>query len=223
MRSTLLIRASVAAAALLGAGRPGAADLRVDTSASVLAIRVSRSGPLSGLAHDHRFVPQRWHAEVRFDPARPAAVEVAVVVDAGSLHDHEARLGEASLAEVDRTAVGPHVLDARRFPEIRYRAAGVADLKIGAAGEMEGILRGELTLRGTTRPLQVRFRARPEGVGVRATGSARFAQSDFGMTPYSTALGTIGVDDEVAVEFDLLLPGPGSAALVRQGSRGGEP
>jgi len=208
-------------AALLAAGPTAVAQpLRVDTSASVLAIHVSRSGLFSGFAHNHRFVPQRWHAEVTFDPARPAELEVVLVVDAGSLHDHESRLADASRAQVDRTTAGPEVLDAGRFPEIRYRASKLAELKVAASGEIAGVLHGELTLHGTRKPLAARFRARPDGPGFRATGSARFAQSDFGMKPYSTALGTIGVDDDVEVEFDLILLPLASAVLSRQGEAG---
>ena len=105
----------------------------------------------------------------------------------------------------------------RRYPAIRFRASEVANLKVGADGELDGVLRGELALHGATRPLEVRFRARPAGGGYRATGSARFVQSDFGMKPYSTALGTIGVDDDVAVDFDLVLVPAQAQALVRKG------
>jgi polyisoprenoid-binding protein YceI len=63
-----------------------------------------------------------------------------------------------------------------------------------------------------TRPLDVPFHARAEGPGYRVSGSARLRQTDFGITPFSTAGGTIGVDDEIQVEFDLVLaPAPAVA------------
>lgn len=199
----LLVPPSLAAALFFGAG--GGVTLRADPAASRLAIHVARSGLLSGASHEHRFVPQSWQAEARFDAADPGAVEVSVEVDAGSLQDQEERLTEASRAAVDRKARGDEVLDARRFPGIRFRAAGASELRPDGAGALEGVLRGELVLHGVRRPLPVRFRARAEGAGLRVTGSARFAQSDFGIRPYRTALGTIGVDDLVTVEFDLRL------------------
>jgi polyisoprenoid-binding protein YceI len=209
---------------LAAGGRAGAAEpLAADSSGSVLAVRTSKTGLFSGFAHNHRFVVQRWHAEVRFDPHRPSEIEMALVADAGSLHDRESRLTEASRAEVDSTAAGAEVLDASRFPEIRYRAAEVVDLKVASSGEVEGVLRGELSLHGVRRPLEVRFQARAEGAGFRATGSALLLQSDFGMRPYRTALGTIGVDDAVQVEFDLVLLPPGAARLARQGASLKEP
>lgn len=49
------------------------------------------------------------------------------------------------------------------------------------------------------------MRASREGAGWRASGTLRFLQSDFGIEPYSGFLGTIAVQDEVQVEFDLFL------------------
>jgi len=203
------------------APRVAAAEpLVADPSASVLAIRVSKSGLLSGLAHNHLFVPSRWHAEARYDPGRLPDTSVLVVVDASSMHDQEPRLNAASRDEVSRTALGPEVLDAKRFPEIRFRADEFRDASEVGNREVEGVLRGSLTLHGTTRPIAVSLKVRTEGPWLRATGSATFAQSDFGIRPYNTALGTIGVDDEVNVEFDLLMR-PSSASAAMGGSAPG--
>lgn len=221
MRSfALQVLVFLPAALAAGAGRAGAVELlRADPAASALAIHVAKSGVLSGVSHEHHFVPQSWQAEARFDPARPAATEVWVVVDAGSLHDREGRLNAASRAEVDRKAAGAEVLDARRFPEVRFRGAEVKDLRVPGPGALEGVLRGELALHGVHRPVEVPFRARVERGGFRVTGSARFLQSDFGIRPYSTALGTIGVDDLVSVEFDLVLAPASSPRVAGQGAR----
>ena len=196
MRSfALQVLVFLPAALAAGAGRAGAVELlRADPAASALAIHVAKSGVLSGVSHEHHFVPQSWQAEARFDPARPAATEVWVVVDAGSLHDREGRLNAASRAEVK-------------------------DLRVPGPGALEGVLRGELALHGVHRPVEVPFRARVERGGFRVTGSARFLQSDFGIRPYSTALGTIGVDDLVSVEFDLVLAPASSPRVAGQGAR----
>ncbi len=197
---------SLALALATGASWPdGAVDWAADADASSIAIVVSRAGVLSGLSHGHRFVPGRWGARAHLAYPSLAGTSVEVTVDTASLHDQEPRLGPASRAEVDRTTAGPEVLDAARFPAVRYAAQEVADVRVSSAGDVEATLRGTLSLHGVDRPLDVRVRARPEGAGIRVSGTATFAQSAFGMKPYSTALGTIGVDDPVHVEFDLLL------------------
>jgi polyisoprenoid-binding protein YceI len=197
---------------------PGA-PLEADTAASQLVIHTGRNGIFSALSHDHEFTPARWRAEVDFDPERPQDVRVDVRVDAATLHDHVARLAQKSRDEVDRKVAGPEVLDAQRYPEIRFHAESAS---AGDEGEdLAGMLHGTLSLHGAARPLDVPFHARADGPGWRVSGSARFRQTDFGITPYSTAGGSIGVDDEIRVDFELVLPSTPHvvASPVRLGAR----
>ena len=197
---------------------PGA-PFEADTSASQLVIHTGRNGIFSALAHDHEFTPARWQAEVDFDPERPHEISVDVRIDAATLHDHVARLAQKSRDYVDRETAGPQVLDSEHYREIRFHGQS-ADARDDGAG-LQGVLHGALSLHGTTRPLDIAFHARADGPGFRASGSARFRQSDFGITPFSTAGGTIGVDDEIQVDFDLVLaPAPEVArSPTRLGAR----
>jgi polyisoprenoid-binding protein YceI len=179
------------------------APLQADTSASQLVIHTGRNGIFSALAHDHEFTPAQWRAEVDFDPERPREILVDVRIDAATLHDHVARLAQKSRDHVDREVSGPQVLDSEHYPEIRFHGES-ADAREDGSG-LQGVLHGALSLHGTTRPLDVPFHARVDGSGYRVSGSARFRQTDFGIRPFSTAGGTIGVDDEIHVEFDLVL------------------
>jgi polyisoprenoid-binding protein YceI len=179
------------------------APLQADTSASTLVIRASKAGLLSAIAHDHQFAPARWQAEVNFDPRHPQEVRVDVRLDAATLHDQVARLTQKVRDHIDRETAGPGVLDAQRFPEIGFHGESASARVEGA--ELRGVLHGTLSLHGTTRPLDVPFHARAEAAGYRVAGSVRFRQTDFGITPVSKAGGSIGVDDEVQVDFDLLL------------------
>jgi polyisoprenoid-binding protein YceI len=83
------------------------------------------------------------------------------------------------------------------------------------------VLHGALSLHGTTRPLDVPFRARVDAPGYRVSGSVRFRQTDFGMAPFSRAGGAFAVDDEIQVDFELVLvPVSGAARnLVCLGAR----
>jgi polyisoprenoid-binding protein YceI len=114
---------------------------------------------------------------------------------------------------VNAQAAGPEVLDAARFPEIRLAPgpAGEARLRRAADGRLEGDMPGALSLHGRSRSVTVPVQAAREGGAWRVRGSVRFLQSDFGIEPYSGFLGTVGVQDEVEVTFDLFLvaePGP---------------
>lgn len=195
------------------------APLQADTSASQLVIRTGRSGLFSVLSHVHEFRPARWQAEVDFDPERPQEIRVDVRIDAATLHDHVARLGQKSRDQVDRETAGPEVLDSERFREIMFHGDSATVPEEGS--DLQGVLHGALSLHGVTRPLDVAFQARAEGTGYRVSGSARFRQTDFGITPFSSAGGTIGVDDEVRLEFELVLdPVPAAARnAMRVGAR----
>jgi polyisoprenoid-binding protein YceI len=193
--------------------------LQADTVASQFVIRADRRGLLSAFAHDHQFTPARWQAEADFDPARPQELRVEVRVDAATLHDHVARLSEANRRYVDRETASPEVLDAQRYPEIKFHGESASARREG--DRLEGVLHGALSLHGTTRPLDVPFHARADAPGYRVSGSVRFRQTDFGMTPFSRAGGTISVDDEIQVDFELVLvPTSGAAGSVaRLGAR----
>jgi polyisoprenoid-binding protein YceI len=199
----------------LSSGTP----LEADTSASRLVVRASKKGLLSVVAHDHEFIPARWEAEVDFDPGRPQDVRVDVRIDAATLHDHVARLTQKSRDSVDLEAAGPKVLDAQRYPVIRFH--GDTSSARGEGDGLEGVLHGALTLHGRTLPLDVPFHVlHADATDYRVSGSARFLQTDFGMTPISKAGGTIGVDDEIQVEFDLVLvPSSRATASVTVGAR----
>ncbi|BDG04976.1 YceI family protein [Anaeromyxobacter oryzae] len=206
--------------ALVAWPRPSpSAPLQADTSASALVIRTGRNGLLRALSHDHQFTPAVWQAEVNFDPNHPQEVHVDVRIDAGTLHDQAARLAPKLRAYVDREAAGPEVLDAQRYREIRFHGESASTR--GEGDGLEGVLHGALSLHGATRPLDVPFHARMDALGYRVAGSVRFRQTDFGMTPFSTAGGSIGVDDEIQVDFDLVLvPASGAArSASRLGAR----
>lgn len=212
---------SLLAAALVTWPRPSpCALLQADPSASRLVVRAGKRGVLRALSHDHEFTPARWQAQADFDPERPKEVRVDVRIDTATLHDHVARLARQMRDYVDRETAGPQVLDAQRYPEIRFQA-GAASAR-GEGDAIQGVLHGALSLHGTTRPLDVPFQARAEAPAYRVSGTVRFRQTDYGITPFTSAGGTIGVDDEVLVEFELVLvpasgaPGRAATGLVRR-------
>src|SRR5262249_17885348 len=100
------------------------------------------------------------------------------------------------------------VLDASRFPEIRF----VADrLRVSAqkTDELEGTLSGKLSVHGVTRPLDVPVHAWRRGEAQLVLGKVSFKQSDFGIAPLRKVSGAIAVEDQVLVDFSLRLrPSP---------------
>jgi polyisoprenoid-binding protein YceI len=191
-------------AVLLGAvGAAHAAEWRVETARSVLAVNVFRAGALSSQLHDHRFAPTRWNASLKFDPQRPSAAALQVSVDAASLRDVETSLKEKDREGAEHEMLGPKVLDVQRFPLVRFELQHLQVDQQSPDGQLLGTLTGWLELHGQRRPLTVPVHVRWDANQLDASGAVTFKQSDFGIKPYKKLLGSIAVHDEVRLEARL--------------------
>ena len=228
---TLWLLASVLSVA---AAAPAAAGVfEASPEDGRIRVLVFKKGLFSGFAHDHRFEVAAWHATAQVPEADPAKASVAVVLEAGSLHDRQEGLTSSERVEVDAKAAGPDVLDAAHHPEISWRADGVAlQAGAGAARLLRGTAHGQLTLRGRTRPVDLAIEARLDGDAWHVGGKGRLRQSDFGISPFSGFLGTVGVEDEIQIEIEVTLrpapsqavsPAPLTAAPGAPASTAGEP
>jgi polyisoprenoid-binding protein YceI len=129
----------------------------------------------------------------QWDPAHPEAAQASIALDAASLDAGPPKLGPQFAREF---------LDAEAHPKITFVSTG---LKIMADGT--GVLSGDLTLAGVTRPvtLNVTFNGVGPGliggkrVGFSATG--QILRSAFGSSRYLPTLVGDAVDIEIEAEF----------------------
>jgi polyisoprenoid-binding protein YceI len=182
----------------------------LDPAGSRIVVHVFKRGMFAPFLHDHDFVPSvgGWRGGLTLDPERPEHARVDLWFDAGGLLDTQQKISAADRTKVDAQVRGPGVLDASRFPSIRFTAGRFepSPRQPVAGGTIDGTLIGTLSLHGRNREVRVPLRA-AVGVGeVRAAGEVRIRQSDFGIAPYRRAAGALGVEDEVVVRFDLRLP-----------------
>jgi len=186
------IRIGRAAAALLfTAGILSSETRAIDTSKSVMTVRVYKAGVLSAFGHDHEIT-----APIAAGKADPTAPRVELRVQAAALRVRDAKASEKDRAEIQKTMLGPEVLDADRHAEIVFRSTAVEPAGAGA-----WTVRGTLALHGETRPIAVEVREK-EGHYV---GSALLKQTDFGIKPVRVAGGTVKVKDQIRIEFDIQL------------------
>jgi polyisoprenoid-binding protein YceI len=120
---------------------------------------------------------------------------VDFVVDARALRVLDSDVSDKDRAEIQRTMLGPKVLDSEQFHEIRFHST-----EVSRDSENRWTVQGDLTLHGQAHPMKVDVE-RQDG---RYRGSARLRQSEFGITPVTVAGGTIKVKDEVRVEFEIV-------------------
>jgi polyisoprenoid-binding protein YceI len=162
----------------------------VDAQNSTLTIRVGKSGVFSALGHEHE-IRAPIHDGAADLGSHPA---VEIHVDARSLRVIDEGESASDRADVQETMLGPEVLDSERYPEIVFKSTSAEP-----AGQAQWTVRGNLTLRGQTRPVTVQVTLK-DG---RYTGAATVKQTDFGIKPPGKA--GIRTKDEVKVEFDVLL------------------
>ena len=185
--------------------QPEPARWTIDTPASLLTVNVVPAGLLSSALHPHHFQPASWSGEILRGPD-PRTVRVDVRIAADSLHDRQPKLSANDIAKIERRVRSPEILDAARYPKIAFEASEfqAAELPSGDSGGFRGTLEGILTLHGKSLPLKVGIQGRLIDGTMEASGTLSFKQSDFGIEPYSTALGTVAVRDEVTIDFSLV-------------------
>ncbi|HZI04149.1 MAG TPA: YceI family protein, partial [Archangium sp.] len=92
-----------------------------------------------------------------------------------------------------------------QHPIIRFRMSGY---EAGAAkdGQVPLRIRGELTMAGVTRPIDLVARATSASEGkLRVQGQYPLRMTDWGVRPPTLMLGTLKVGDSVVVRFDFAL------------------
>jgi polyisoprenoid-binding protein YceI len=125
-----------------------------------------------------------------WDPAKLETSKVTTTVAANSLDTYVPGFAE--------TLTGPLWLDAARFPTITFTSTSIQ-----RTGPTTGLITGDLTLHGVTRPVVLRAELTGAGQGPNAptlgfTAKAMVRRSDFGVGPASQIVG-----DEMEVDVDL--------------------
>jgi polyisoprenoid-binding protein YceI len=161
----------------------------IDTEKSVMTVRVYKSGVLSAFGHDHEIA-----APIAAGTVDASARHVELRIRAASLRVRDTKGSEKDHAEIQKTMLGPDVLDSERYAEIVFRSTSAE-----SAGEGAWQVRGELTLHGTTKPVVVEVKDN----GGHYVGTANLKQSDYGIQPVKVAGGTVRVKDEIRIEFDI--------------------
>ena len=180
----------LAAATLMCVPCVSAQQHDIDTQKSTLTIYVGKTGAFSGLGHDHE-VRAPIHSGTADTGSHPG---VEVRVDARALRVIDKDSSEKDRAEVQKTMLGPEVLDSERHQEIVFKSTAAEPV-----GQGKWTLRGNLTLHGQTRPVTVHVTLK-DG---RYTGEALVKQTDFGIKPPGKA--GVRAKDEVRIEFDVHL------------------
>lgn len=185
------------AAAILGYIRPVTATVwKLDASDGRLLVKTGVAGRAARMGHRLTIAMNTWQAAVRWAGDEP--VDVDLTVEVASLEILAGEGGVKGLSGPEKALARSNaleVLDADRFPQIRFRSDDVAKTDSGYR------MTGMLEIHGTSRERVIGLRVDDVGDRWRMSCEAEVRQSEFGLKPYSMLLGSMKVTDAVTVSF----------------------
>lgn len=181
----------------------------VQAELSDVRLLVYRAGPLASFGHNHVIQAKDIHGDIYLaDDFQASGFSLSLPVAGFVVDDPKARSVEGpdfakqpSAAAVDGTRknmLGPDLLDAVRFPEVRVRSVKL----LGPDWGPDATVRIEL--HGTARDLTVPIHVEHSGDTLSVYGAFEIKQSDFGIKPFSVLGGGLQVADALRIRFHLV-------------------
>lgn len=182
----------------------GAAETsyRVVEAKSSVRVHVGKSGLLSFAGHLHDVLAPVQGAVIA-NPEKLEASSVELTFTSARLTVSPEGEPKGDVPKVEQVMRGPSVLDAVRFPEIRFHSKTVTG-RAHSPMNFELEVTGDLSLHGVTREITVPLRATLEGNTLIATGRVTLAHDQFGMKPVTAGGGTVKVANEIRIEFRIV-------------------
>jgi polyisoprenoid-binding protein YceI len=168
----------------------------LDASDGQLLVHTDVAGRAAKMGHRLTIAMNSWLATVRWRAGEPVDAELTVEVNSFQVLRGEG--GLKALSGPEKTLVRSNalkVLDADRFPQIRFQAGDIEKVKDGYR------LAGTLEIHGVTGQCEIELHIEDLGKQWLLSCEADVRQSDFGIKPYSMLMGSLKVVDAVNVSF----------------------
>ncbi|MDG5481296.1 YceI family protein [Mycolicibacterium gadium] len=168
----------------------------LDASDGRLLVHTGVTGRAAKMGHRLTIAMTTWLATVRWSGGEPVEAELTVEVESLQVVKGEGGLKSLSGPEkvlARSNALG--VLDAQRFPQIRFLANDIDKSDDGY------LLTGTLEIHGVAQEREIGLRVEDLGETWRLSCQADVRQSEFGVKPYSMMFGSMKVVDSVTVSF----------------------
>ncbi len=187
----------------------GARLYRLAPEQSRLHILVYRGGSMAQLGHNHVISSSTLSGYVWLNAAlEHSGFSITMPVNDLIVDDPQARLEEgtdfsanvtdAARAGTKANMLKPEQLDGEHYPAIRLRSMSIS----GTRDQPQ--LQVQITIRDQTRETDVPVQLATIENTLRVTGEFTVRQTDFGITPYSVALGALLVQDQLTIKFELV-------------------
>jgi polyisoprenoid-binding protein YceI len=187
----------------------GAAIYEIDPQASVLHIHVFRGGTFARLGHNHVMSSRSVTGRVWMRSQLSASgFELSFPVADLIVDDPEARRAAGSdfspdIPQADKEGTRKNmlrkeVLDGENYPKVTVKSAALT-------GSLQAPqITARITIKDATREVMVPATVVVNGARLTASGEFEIRQTDFGMKPFSVALGALEVQDQLRIRFNLV-------------------
>jgi hypothetical protein len=188
---------------------PGATGYLIDPQASVLHILVYRGGKFAKLGHNHVVSSKSLSGRVwMHSQLARSGFEIAFPVDDLIVDDPEARraagnefppeIPEGDKQGTRKNMLRAEVLDAENYPRVELKSVKVEgslpDLQVAA----------RITIKQSSREIVVPVHVTVDGNRLIASGEFPIQQTEFGMKPFSVAMGALEVKDRLDIRFNVV-------------------
>lgn len=187
----------------------GARVYTVDPAASRVHILVYRGGALARLGHNHVVTSRSVTGRAWLHPTfERSGFELRIPVESLIVDDPRDReahgqdfppgISQKDIEGTKRNMLKAEVLDAERYSTISLQAAKVS-------GSLESpVVTARITLKGVTREVAIPIELAVDAQRLTASGAFDILQTEFGMKPFSVALGALEVQDRLHLEFKVI-------------------
>ena len=172
-------------------------SLTVGPAQGDLLLHTVAEGRAARMGHDLTLRVNDWQAVAQLESGTP--VSATVTMDLASLEVLHGEGGLKPLSSGDKRKVLESAAKTLGDGRATFATTSIAP---------EWVLSGNLTLHGVTRPHAVEVLVVDDGDRLRIAARTSVRQTDFGITPYSQAMGSLRVGDVVQVLVELTVPQP---------------
>lgn len=186
--------------------------LEIDARAGEFRLFVKKKGALKAFAHDHEFDVRGYTGTIVWDASDAAKGSVALRIPSKevALVD-DGKLSPGDRAKIQEETLSDAILDVKKYPEIAFKSSSVVVHARDKDGALPLSVLGTLTLHGVSKQRTLEVKLLEKEGALEVSGEHAFLQSDFGIEPFSAALGMVGVQDEVTFKFRIVGKAPATA------------
>lgn len=169
---------------------------------SRITILLTQEGLIRKIHPEHHVAVRNFQGRIQMPLKDESKASVELEADAKSCVNVDTDMKDFERSGFQKV-LHEEVLASDRFPAIKFRSVSITNIQ-KSGSDRSFILNGELTLRNVTKRVSFPVKITIQGNQLRATGEENIKQSDFGITPYSGAMGAIKIGDQIKVSFTVV-------------------